>query len=87
MRHNIVVIDTTEGSIHFPHLAMQVKSTATEVSVKPQAFVIGDALTIPPITTKTIKPIRVERNKNFDTIGKIHRNSQFADLPLGVNKK
>ena len=33
---------------------MQVKSTASEVTVKPQTVFIDDALTVPPVTTKTI---------------------------------
>ena len=35
MRHNSVVIDTTHGLIHFPHLTMQVKSALTQTSAKP----------------------------------------------------
>ena len=35
MRHNSVVIDTSHGLIHFPHLTMQVKSASSEASVKP----------------------------------------------------
>ena len=30
MKHNSVVIDTTHGLIHFPHLAMQVKSASSQ---------------------------------------------------------
>ena len=36
MRHNSVVIDTTHGLIHFSHFTLQVKSTASETSAKPQ---------------------------------------------------
>ena len=32
MRHNSVVIDTTHGLIHFPHLKMQVKSALSQMS-------------------------------------------------------
>ena len=32
MRHNSVVIDTTHGLIHFPHLTMQAKNAAIEAS-------------------------------------------------------
>ena len=35
MRHNSVVVDTTHGLIHFPHLTMQVKSALTQTSAKP----------------------------------------------------
>ena len=54
MRHNSVVIDTTHGLIHFPHLTMQVKSALTQTSAKPQAVLIHDSITIPQKTTKTI---------------------------------
>ena len=54
MRHSSVVIDTTHGLIHFRHLTMQVKRSASESSAKPQAVLADDALRIPPLTTKTI---------------------------------
>ena len=54
MRNNGVVIDTTHGLIHFPHLTMQVKTAASETTTKPQPVITDEALTIPPTTTKTI---------------------------------
>ena len=54
MRNNSVVIDTTHGLIHFPHLKMQVKMASSETSTKMQSVITDDALTIPPTTTKTI---------------------------------
>ena len=54
MRHNSVVIDTTHGLIHFPHLTMQVKSALSQTSVNPQAVRIHDNITIPQMTTKAI---------------------------------
>ena len=54
VRHNKVVIDTTHGLIHFPHLTMQVKSALTQTSAKTQAVLIHDSITIPQQTTKTI---------------------------------
>ena len=54
MRHNSVVIDTTHGLIHFPHLTMQVKRALNQTSSKPQAVFIHDNMTIPQRTTKTI---------------------------------
>ena len=54
MRNNSVVIDTTHGLIHFPHLTMQVKTASSETTTKPQPVITDDALTIPPTTTKTI---------------------------------
>ena len=56
MRNNSVVIDTTHGFIHFPYLTMQ-NETTSEMSAKPQAVLIDDALTIPPRTTKTITAV------------------------------
>ena len=54
MRNNSVVIDTTHGLIHFPHLTMQVKTTSSEITTKPQPVNTDQVLTIPPTTTKTI---------------------------------
>ena len=54
MKHNSVVIDTTHGLIHFPHLTMQVKSALSQTSAKPQPVLIHDNITIPQMTTKTI---------------------------------
>ena len=55
MRHNSVVIDTTHGLIHFPHLTMQVKNASIQTSAKPQVVLIYDSITIPQMTTKTQK--------------------------------
>ena len=54
MRNNTVVIDTTHGVIHFPHLTIQVKTASIELTTKPQPVITDDALTIPPTTTETI---------------------------------
>ena len=54
MRNNSVVIDTTHGLIHFPHLTMQVKTASSETTTKPQPVITDEALTIPPTTTKTM---------------------------------
>ena len=54
MKLNSVVIDTTHGLIHFPHLTMQVKSALSQTSAKLQPILIHDNITIPPMTTKTI---------------------------------
>ena len=53
-RHNSVVIDTTHGLLHFPHLTMQVKSALTQTSAKPQVVLIHDSITKMQMTTKTI---------------------------------
>ena len=53
MRNNSVVIDTSHGHIHFPHLTMQVKTASSETTTKPQPVITDKALTIPLTTTKT----------------------------------
>ena len=53
MRNNCGFIDTTHGLTHFPHLKMHVKNASKEITTKPQPVITGDALTIPPTTTKT----------------------------------
>ena len=54
MRINSVVIDTTDGLIHLPHLTMQVKTASSETKAKPQPVITNDALTMPPTTAKTV---------------------------------
>ena len=54
IRNNSVVIDTTHGLIHFPHLTMQVKTASSEPTTKPQPVITDETLIIPPTTTKTI---------------------------------
>ena len=54
MRHNSMVIDTTHGFIHFPHLTMQAKTASSQTSAKPQAIFMHDSITIQQMTTKTI---------------------------------
>ena len=51
MRNNSVVIDTTHGLIHFPHLTMQVITASSETTTKPQPVITDETLTIPPTTT------------------------------------
>ena len=47
MRNNSVVLDTTHGLIHFPHLTVQVKTASSETTTKPQPVITDEALTIP----------------------------------------
>ena len=54
LRNNSVVVDTTHGLIHFPHLTMQVKTASSETTTKPQPVIMDEDLTIPPATTKTV---------------------------------
>ena len=78
MRHNSVVIDTTHGLIHFPHLTMQVKSALSQTSVKPQAVLIHDNTTIPQMTTKTITAF-VDHNSEWNTTGTVTPVEKFTE--------
>ena len=54
-RYNRVVIDTTPGLSHFPHLTMKVQSAASKTIAKPEAVFFHDSLTEPKMTTNTIR--------------------------------
>ena len=62
MRNTSVVIDTTHGLIHFPHLTMQVKTTSSETTTKPQPVITDEALTIPPTTKQSQPSLTIHRN-------------------------
>ena len=84
MRHNSVVIDTTHGLIHFPHLTMQVKSASSQAGAKPQALLIHDSITIPQMTTKTITAF-VDHVSEWNTTGTrtpVENFSEAASLIL-----
>ena len=68
IKHNSVVIDTTHGHLHFPHLTMQVKSALSQTSAKPQPVLIHDNITIPQMTTKRIKAF-VDHLSEWNTTG------------------
>ena len=78
MRHNSVVIDTTHSLIHFPHLTMQVKSALSQTSVKPQAVLIHDKITIPQMTTKTITAF-VDHTSEWNTTGTVTPVEKFTE--------
>ena len=78
MRHNSVVIDTTHGLIHFPHLTMQVKSALSQTSAKPQAVLIHDSITIPQMSTKTIKAF-VDHLSEWNTTGTATPLEKFTE--------
>ena len=89
MRHNSVVIDTTHGLIHFPHLTMQVKSALSQTSVKPHAVLVHDNITIPQMTTKTITAF-VDHTSEWNTTGTVtsvekFRNRESPNIPFNVN--
>ena len=78
IRHNSVVIETTHGLIHFPHLTMQAKNAAIETSAEPQPVLNQDNTTVPPMTTKTITAF-------VDHPSKWHRTSTVT--PVGNFKE
>ena len=77
MRNNSVVIDTTHGLIHFPHLTMQIKTASSEKSTKPQPVITDDALTIPPATTKAITAF-VDHPSKWNTTGTVTPLEKFT---------
>ena len=78
MRNNSVVIDTTHGLIHFPHLTIQVKTTSNETSTKPQPAITDEALTIPPTTTKTITAF-IDHASKWNTTGTVTPLEKFTE--------
>ena len=78
MRHNSVVIDTTHGLIHFPHLTVQVKSALSQTSAKPQAVLIHDSITIPQMTTKTMTAF-VDHLSEWNTTGTVTPGEKFTE--------
>ena len=81
MKHNSVVIDTTHGLIHFPHLTMQVKSASSQASAKPQLVLIHDNITIPQMTTKTITAF-VDHSSKWNTTGTVEKFTEAASLTI-----
>ena len=78
MKHNSVVIDTTNGLIHFPHLTMQVKSASSQASAKPQLVLIHDSITIPQMTTKTITAF-VDHSSEWNKTGTVTQVEKFTE--------
>ena len=78
MRNNSVVIDTTHGLIHFPHLTMQVKTASSETTTKPQPVIIDETLTIPPTITKTITAF-IDHPSKWNTTGTVTLLERFTE--------
>ena len=78
MRHNSVVIDTTHGLIHFPHLTMLVKSALSQTSAKTQAVLMHDNITIPQMTTRTITAF-VGHISEWNTTGTVTPVEKFIE--------
>ena len=77
MRNNSVVIDTTHGHIHFPHLTMQVKTASSETTTKSQPVITDEAMTIPPTTTKTIT-VFIDHPWKWNTTGTVTPLEKFT---------
>ena len=78
MRNNSVVIDTTHGLIHFPHLTMQVKTASSETTTKPQPVIVDETLTIPPKTTKTVTAF-IDHPSKWNTTGTVTPLEKFTE--------
>ena len=78
MRNNSVVIDTTHGLVHFPHLTMQVQTASSEATTKLQPVITNDALTIPPTTTRTIAAF-VDHPSKWNTTGTVTSLENFTE--------
>ena len=78
MRNNSVVIDTTHGLIHFPHLTMQVKTASSETTTKPQPVTTDEALNIPPTTTKAITA-SIDHPSKWNTTGTVTPLEKFTE--------
>ena len=78
MRNHSVVIDTTQGLIHFPHLTMQVKTTSSETTAKAQPVTTDETLTMPPTTTKTITTF-IDHPSKWNTTGPVTALEKFTE--------
>ena len=78
MRNNSVVIDTTHGLIHFPHLTMRVKTASSETTTKAQPVITDENLTIPPTTTKTITAF-IDHPSKWNTTGTVTPLEKFRE--------
>ena len=78
LRNNSVVIDTTHGLMHFPHLTMQVKTASSETTTKSQPVITDEALTIPPTTTKTITAF-IDHPWKWNTAGTVTPLEKFTE--------
>ena len=78
VKHNCVVLDTTHGLIHFPHLTMQVKSASSQAKANLQPVLIQDSITIPQMTTKTITAF-VDHSSEWNTKGTVTPVERFTE--------
>ena len=78
MRNNSVVIDTTHGLIHFPHLTMKVKTASSETTTKPQPVITDETLATPPTTTKIITAF-IDHPSKWNTTGTATPLEKFTE--------
>ena len=78
MRHNSVVIGTTHGLVHFPHLKMQFKSASSQTSAKPEVVFIHDTIIVPQMTTKSITAF-VDHLSEWNTTGTVPPVEKFTE--------
>ena len=78
MKHNSMVIDTTHGLIHFPHLATHDRSASSQTSAKSQSLLIHDSITIPQTTTKAITAF-VDHLLDKNTTGTVIPVEKFTE--------
>ena len=78
MRNNSVVLDTTHGLIHFPHLTNQIKTASSEMNARPQPVITDDALTMTPTTTKTNTAF-VDHPSKWITTGTVTPLEKFTE--------
>ena len=78
MRNDSVVIDTTHGLIHFPHLTMQLITAPTQATTKPQPVITDDDLTVPPTATKTTTAFADHPSK-WNTTGTVTPSEKFTE--------
>ena len=81
MRNNSVIIDTTHGLIHFPDLAMQVKTASSETTTKPQPVITDEALIIPPTTTKTFTAF-IDHPSKWNTTSTVTPLEKFTETAV-----
>ena len=84
MRHISVVIDTTHGHIHFPHLTRQVKSVSKQTRAKPQVSLLYDCITIPQMTTRTSKAFvdHLSERNTTGTVTPVEKLTETASLMI-----
>ena len=78
MRNNSVVIDTTHGLKQFSPLTMQARTASSEATTKPPPVITDDALTIRPMTTKTITTF-VDHPSKWNTTGTLTPPEKFTE--------